>query len=191
MPSVIQDIKNELKNGNSVIIQLVNTNEAAFNRAISNVSEKDVNLEDIDLSPTDILLQYIEKAFPVQQYEEYVDDNGKERSRPVYDSEGNSVLNKEAVAAKERLISDIKEMKLPDGALEIILDTFGPDQVAEVTGRTRRMIRKKDEKTGELKRVIEKWSESKSNADAKAFQDDKKEFLYSRMLVVRYELSCR
>ena len=177
MPSVIQDIKNELKNGNSVIIQLVNTNEAAFNRAISNVSEEDVNLEDIDLSPTDILLQYIEKAFPVQQYEEYVDDNGKERSRPVYDSEGNPVLNKEAVAAKERLISDIKEMKLPDGALEIILDTFGPDQVAEVTGRTRRMIRKKDEKTGELKRVIEKWSESKSNADAKAFQDGKKRIL--------------
>lgn len=69
MPSVIQDIKNELKNGNSVIIQLVNTNEAAFNRAISNVSEEDVNLEDINLSPTDILLQYIEKAFPVQQYE--------------------------------------------------------------------------------------------------------------------------
>ncbi|HOA56040.1 MAG TPA: strawberry notch family protein, partial [Clostridiales bacterium] len=177
MPSVIQDIKNELKNGNSVIIQLVNTNEAAFNRAISNVSGEDVNLEDIDLSPTDILLQYIEKAFPVQQYEEYVDDNGKERSRPVYDSKGNPVLNKEAVAAKESLISDIKEMKLPDGALEIILDTFGPDQVAEVTGRTRRMIRKKDEKTGELKRVIEKWSESKSNADAKAFQDGKKRIL--------------
>ena len=40
MPSVIQDIKNELKNGNSVIIQLVNTNEAAFNRAISNVLGK-------------------------------------------------------------------------------------------------------------------------------------------------------
>jgi predicted RNA methylase len=177
MPSVIQDIKNELKNGNSVIIQLVNTNEAAFNRAISNVSGEDVNLEDIDLSPTDILLQYIEKAFPVQQYEEYVDDNGKERSRPVYDSKGNPVLNKEAVAAKESLISDIKEMKLPDGALEIILDTFGPDQVAEVTGRTRRMIRKKDEKTGELKRVIEKWSESKSNADVKAFQDGKKRIL--------------
>ena len=40
----------------------MNTNEAAFNRAISNVSEEDVNLEDIDLSPTGILLRVYRKS---------------------------------------------------------------------------------------------------------------------------------
>ena len=44
-------------------------------------------------------MQYIEHAFPTTQYETYVDENGNEHSRPVMDSQGNLVENREAVGA--------------------------------------------------------------------------------------------
>ena len=75
---------------------------------------------------------------------------------------------------RDALIEEIKEMKIPDGPLEMLFDAFGVDNVAEVTGRTSRIVPKKDEKTGEIKRVLEKRSASHAIADTQAFQDGKK-----------------
>ena len=63
-----------------------------------------------------------------------------ERSRPVVDSQGRPVENKEAVAAREHLIDKLASVRVPQGPLDMILDHFGVDTVAEVTGRGRRFV---------------------------------------------------
>ncbi|MBU7006292.1 strawberry notch-like NTP hydrolase domain-containing protein [Phosphitispora fastidiosa] len=174
MPSVVEQVKKDLANGNAVVMQLVNTNEAAQNRAIAKMNEED-SLEDLDLTPRDMLMQYLDKSFPIQQYEEYEDDNGNIRSRPVVDSHGNPVVNQEAMEMKEELLSKLGALKVPEGPLEIILNEFGTEMVAEITGRTRRVVRESDD--GRMKAKLESRTPKHASADAQAFLDDKKKIL--------------
>lgn len=176
MPSVIEDIKAELANGRSVVIQLTNTNAAQADRAIEKNAKEGGDLEDLDLTPSEELINMVKKSFPVQAYEEYTDDEGNVRVRPVVDSNGKPVEDKKAVEMREQLIAEIGQMQVPDGPLEMLLDAFGTDQVAEVTGRTRRVVYKK-QADGSMKRVIEKRGDAASLADANAFQDGKKRIL--------------
>ena len=174
LPSVIADMENELKNGRSIVIQIVNTNASQTDKKLS--AMKDGDLENLDLTPSEALIDYLRNAFPVQAFEEYEDEDGRKRTRPVKDSKGNPVNDKRAVALRDQLIEDIGKMQVPDGPLEMILDHFGVDNVAEVTGRGRRVVYKK-QSNGRMKRVTESWSKAKGEADANAFQDGKKRIL--------------
>lgn len=176
MPSVIADIENELKAGRQVVLQLTNTNEASQERAAAKAKTAD-DIEDLDITPRDQVIQLVEASFPTQQYETYVDDNGNERSRPVVDSQGNPVTNREAEAMKERLIDRLASIRVPQGPLDMILDHFGVDEVAEVTGRKRRFVMKPDPKTGEMRRVEDKRGSKANIAETDAFQAGKKRIL--------------
>ncbi len=173
MPSVIVDIKKELEKGNSIVIQIVNTLEAATKRAIAKAEDEDADYDDIDLTPRDCLIQYLKNSFPVYEYEEYVDENKNVRTRLVM-HDGKPVISKEAVRKRDALIAEIEEMKVPDGPLDILFDTFGVDNVAEVTGRKSRLVTKKDEKTGVYKKVLEKRTEPMVLKDIKEFLDGNK-----------------
>lgn len=176
MPTVIADMKKELAAGRSCVLQLVNTNAAAAERAIAKNTDEGGDLDDLDLTPSDMLIEMVQKSFPVELYEEYDDEEGRRRSRPVLDDEGKPVIDKKAVKMREALISDLKMMKVPDGPLEMLFDAFGEENVAEVTGRTRRVVEKMDA-NGDRKRVIERRGPNSGIADANAFQDGKKRIL--------------
>ena len=173
MPSVISDIRKRLDEGKSVVLQIVNTNEAATKRAITEMEDSDSTLEDLDITPRETLIGYLMKSFPVQEYEIYEDDNGRKQSRPVVDSAGNPVLNKKSVAERDRLIEQINSMSVPQGPLDLLFDAFGVENVAEVTGRKQRVVPGRD-KDGNLTKVLEKRNKNSSEADAQAFQDGKK-----------------
>ena len=175
MPTVINMVKDDLVKGNAVVMQLVNTNEAAQNRQISAMEDEE-ELENLDLTPREMLMQYLEKSFPTQQYEEYLDDNDNVRSRPVVDSHGNPVINQEAQAMKDELLAKLGSMKVPEGPLEIVLNSFGADNVAEITGRTRRVVKVKDE-AGRVTAKLENRGQAQATADAAAFMDNRKQIL--------------
>lgn len=171
MPSVISGMEKDLNDGNAVVMQLVNTNEAAQERAVADIDDAE-DLTTLDMSPMTVLLQYVERAFPVVQFEEYVDENGNERTRPVVDSGGEVVLNPESVARRDELLTRLGAMRAPDPPLEQILRHFGTEKVAEVTGRQRRFIRQED---GTLK--AERRGDRANRADISAFMGDKKQIL--------------
>ncbi len=175
-PSVVQSIEQDIKSGHAVVIQLVNTNESSQNRALSKMEEED-ELEDLDLTPRDQFMEYVKNSFPVGQYQEIQDPNDPDRTIwvPVLDSNGNIVENPEAVEKRDELLIRLGTIRVPDGPLEMILNHFGHKSVAEVTGRTRRVIEVDDEKGHH--RIIEKRSQAKALADADAFLDDKKSIL--------------
>lgn len=174
MPTVIKTMEADIKKGNAVVVQLVNTNEAAQGRALARMEEED-NLEDLDITPREMLIEYVNNSFPIHQFEDYMDEDGNVASRPVVDSAGNPVINQEAVDLRDDLLMKLASIRVPDGPLEIILDHFGTDVVAEVTGRSRRVVYKN---TPEGKRrVTEPWGKNKGMADADAFMNDKKQIL--------------
>ena len=170
MPTVIAEIKRDLKAGQAPVVQIVNTNEAATNRAVGKLEEGDT-LDDIDITPRDDLIQYLETSFPVHQYEEYTDDDGRTRTRPVQDSKGNYVVNAEAVRTRDELIGEMAAMTLPGNPLDLLIETFGADKVAEVTGRSTRIVTK-----GGRKRT-ERRTQNKALAEAAEFQAGKRDLL--------------
>ena len=56
--------------------------------------------------------------------------------------DGQPVESREAVARRDRLIEKLASLPPVPGALDQIIHRFGTDMVAEVTGRSRRIVRK-------------------------------------------------
>ena len=139
------------------------------------------------------VLDYLSHSFPVQLYEPFTDSEGNLRSRPVT-RDGQPVLCREAVRRRDNLIEHLASMAPVPGALDQIIQHFGTDQVAEVTGRSRRIVRKRAggrEVGGDLghadhligsgscsdRLVVESRAGSANLLEARAFMDDVKRIL--------------
>jgi predicted RNA methylase len=177
-PSVIRAMEQDIKEGRAPVVQLVNTMEAATGRAVSRAaSEGDGSFENVDVSPKEILMQYLDRSFPVHRYEAYTDDEGNDRTRVVTDSAGLPVIDPAAQAMKEALLDQLGSLRIPSSPLDQIIDHFGPDQVAEATGRGERLVWK-TMPDGEKRRVLESRNPAVANvAEASAFQGGKKKLL--------------
>lgn len=175
MPTVLKDIQKQLDANKSVVIQLTNTNEAAMERSLAKLQNEEDSLENLDMTPRDSLMQMVEHSFPVNQMEEYRDENGNVRMRPSLDSKGNPVVNREAVAMREKLLSELGSIRVPDGPLEILMNHFGVDAVAENTGRNRRVVYVT--KDGKTQKVVQPRSKGAVFDDVSAFNKGKKRVL--------------
>jgi len=178
-PSVLAAMEEDIKAGRAPVVQLVKTNDAQTQRAIKELDD-DQGYEDVDISPRQVLIDYINKSFPTQRYEEYYDPDTKAKKvRPVLDSNGVAVEDPDMVRQRDDLIERIGfGLRVPSGALDQIVEHFGPSQVAEATGRPSRLVpgRLPDGRTGP---VLEKRGDTaRANAaDAAAFQAGTKKAL--------------
>lgn len=176
MATVIENARTHLANGNAVVFQLVNTNEAAQERQAADMARAGADLEELDFTPRQNLVDYVRHGFPIQQYEEYQDANGNTRHRPVTDSQGSPVFNREMEARRDALLQTLEEIRIPDNPIDMILNSFGPDHVAEVTGRARRFVMQRGA-GGEFKVVEQRRSAAAAAMDADAFMADQKQVL--------------
>ena len=140
-PSLIRSVEADLEAGHACVIQLVSTGEALLDRRIAEIPVSEWDDISVDLTPREACLEYLAHAFPVQLQEPFTDDEGNLMSRPVTDAEGNPVLCQEAVAARDALIEKLAALPPVQAALDQILHRFGAEAVAEVTGRSRRVLR--------------------------------------------------
>ena len=121
------------------------------------------------------VLDYLANSFPTQLYEPFTDSEGNLSSRPVF-RDGQPVQSREAVARRDRLIERLASLTPVHGALDQIVQRFGADTVAEVTGRSRRIIRKTGS-DGVDRLVVENRAPSANLAETQAFMDDVKRIL--------------
>ena len=174
-PSLIRAIEADRDAGRASVIQLVSTGEALLDRRIAEVPASEWNDLNIDLTPRESILSYLAHAFPVQLQQPFTDREGNLVSRPVHDDDGNPVLSQEAVAARDRLIEQLGALPPVPAALDQILHRFGHEAIAEVTGRSRRVLRIVDS-TGE--RLALKTRPASANlSETAAFMDGSKKIL--------------
>ncbi|MDT7858248.1 strawberry notch family protein [Rubrivirga sp. S365] len=174
-PSLIRDMEARLASGESCVVQLVSTMEAATERAYAKAVANGEDLRDLDVTPRDQLLQFVEASFPTTLYEEYEDDDGRVRSRPVKNAAGDFVQSPEAVAARNRLMLEVGAVSVPHGVLDQVVAHFGPDAVAEVTGRGRRFVTKTVDGIEQV--VEERRTRRTCNAEADEFMAGKRRVL--------------
>lgn len=180
LPSMLEDIEWHLENGESIILQLTNTNEAATKRALATAKgdqKESFNYEELDLSPKAMILEMIQNSFPTVLFEEFEDDAGVISSRPVLDSAGNYIHNRAAIKAREELMAEIESsLRIPESPLDIFVNHFGSQNVAEVTGRTLRIVKHYDQK-GEWITKEERRNPSKVKSEISDFKNDKRRIL--------------
>ena len=172
LPSLIPAITADLARGDAVVIQLVSTAEAMLGRRLADLSPEERAALDIELSPREYVIDYLTNAFPTRAMEIYTDPEGFMRSRPAHDEDGNPLISSEAVAARDRLIEQLCALPAVSAALDEIIKHFSADMVAEVTGRTKRLI---TDRNGNQK--LESRSARTNLAETSAFMDGSKRII--------------
>lgn len=174
-PSVIRQMEKDLAEGKAPVIQLVNTMEKATERARARLAD-DEDLDAMDVSPREGLMQFLEKSFPVHRYEQFKDENGNVRSRLVQDAEGKPVEDPEAVAKRDELLTLVGTLRIPESPLDMIVNHFGTDVVAEATGRKQRLVHKTNDR-GQRVKEFERRGDTANAAEAQAFQAGRKKVM--------------
>ncbi len=169
-PTLIRSIEGDLEQGHAAVVQIVSTGEALMERRLAEIPTDEWNDIRVDITPREYVLDYLAHSFPVQLYEPFTDAEGNLSSRPVY-CDGQPVQSREAVARRNDLIERLASLAPVPGALDQIVQRFGSEMVAEVTGRSRRIVRK-----GE-RLAVENRAASANLAETAAFMDDLKRIL--------------
>jgi hypothetical protein len=174
-PSLIEAIERDLAEGHAAVVQLVSTDEALLDRRLAEIPPSQWDDLQVDLTPREYLFDYLRNAFPVQLHEVWTDDEGVERTRPVVDADGNPVLSREAVRQRDELIERLALLPPIPSALDELIQHFGHEQVAEVTGRSKRIVREVREGSDRL--ALQRRSATANLAETDAFQSDRKRIL--------------
>jgi len=169
-PTLIGAIEHDLEAGHAAVIQIVSTGEALLERRLADIPTEDWGDVQVDITPREYVLDYLAHSFPTQLFEPFTDGEGNLSSRPVY-RDGQPVQCRDAVERRDRLIERLAALAPVQGALDQIVQRFGTDLVAEVTGRSRRIVRKGD------RLCVENRPGSANLAEAQAFMDDDKRIL--------------
>ena len=172
LPSLLPAIDTAIADGHAVVVQLVSTAEAMLDRRLADLSHEEREALEIDLSPREYVIDYLAKSFPVRLMAVFTDENGNPRSEPMSDEQGAPVLCRSALAARDRMIEQLCALPPIATALDAIIERFGVDKVAEVTGRTRRLIVGRD---GRQK--LQSRSPRANVAETQAFMDGAKRIL--------------
>ncbi|WP_456660647.1 strawberry notch-like NTP hydrolase domain-containing protein [Bradyrhizobium sp. JR3.5] len=174
-PSLIASVECDLSDGHAAVIQIVSTGEALMERRLAEIPTEEWDDLQIDITPREYVLDYLVHSFPTQLYEPFTDREGNLSSRPAF-RDGQPVQCRDAVARRDLLIEKLASLTPVQGALDQIVQRFGTDIVAEVTGRSRRIISKRGN-DGVDRLVVENRAGSANLGETQAFMDDVKRVL--------------
>ena len=175
MPTLLAAIRTDLDEGRAPVVQLVSTGEALMERRLAEIPMAEWNDLTIDLTPREYMLDYLKRAFPTQAYVEVEDDEGNVTAQPKVDENGDRVDSVEAVRLRDELIEKLALLPPVQGALDQLIQTLGHDTVAEITGRTRRVVRIVDEQGERL--AVKPRPETANLSEAEAFMNGTKDIL--------------
>jgi len=139
LPDVIPEIENDLSQGRSVVLSLFNTGEAQADRKVRDARANGVELSELDATPREMIVQLIEKQFPIFQYREETDPvTGSVITVRVEDAAGNPEINRENQRRQQQLLDRVADLDFPQNPMDALVSHFGIGSVAEISGRTHR-----------------------------------------------------
>jgi len=147
LPDLLSEADRDLAAGRSLIISLYNTNESQTERAIIKARAEGEDIEQLDITPREMIAQLIETHFPIHEFQdEYDPATGKTTAIKVTDANGNPVINRENLEKQQELLDKVSDINLPSNPMDEIIDHFGVSKVAEISGRQNRIVKGKPER---------------------------------------------
>ena len=175
-PTLIAAIGRDLEAGLAPVVQIVSTGEALLDRRLAHIPSAEWGDVQVDVTPREYVLDYLAHSWPTQAFEVYADAEGHLLSRPAKDEHGQPLVSREAVERRDRMIERLAALPAVQSALDQIVHYFGTTVVAEVTGRSRRVVRRTSE-DGRPVLAVERRPASANLAEAQAFMDGTKRVL--------------
>ena len=169
-PTLVASIRTDLAEGRSAVVQIVSTNEAVMERRLASIPPEEWNNLSIDLTPREYVLDYLREAFPVHLMEAIEGEDGAVTLVPVM-VDGRPAVSQEALRRREDLIEKMALLPAVPGVLDALLETFGTDAVAEITGRSRRVV------VRDGRRRVERRGASAARSETDAFMSGRKRIL--------------
>jgi len=169
-PSLIASIRQDLAEGRSAVVQVVSTNEAVMERRLAEIPPEEWNNLAVDLTPKDQVLGYLTGAFPVTAMDAVEDEDGNVTLVPVM-VDGVPVVSQDALRLRGELVTELACLPAVPGVLDAVLASLGTELVAEITGRSRRVVSR------DGRRVVERRSGSAAKAETDSFMAGRKRVL--------------
>jgi P-loop containing NTP hydrolase pore-1/C-terminal domain on Strawberry notch homologue len=170
VPTVIKAIEQDMLDGYASVLQIVSTDEALLNRRLEGIPPSEWGDLRLDFTPKESIVQYLEGSFPTRLHS-VSEVDGRVVATPIQDVEGNPVFAQEAIELRDALIERIADLPSIAGFLDQLIWHFGTDTIAEVTGRSKRVVLKDNQYK------LETRSANANIAETNAFQDDRKQVL--------------
>ena len=142
VPTIIREIEAALANQQSVVVSITGTGEAQTKKQISRALDEEEAIDDLDFSPRETLSRLVENCFPTKVFQEDTDGNsGNVVYVPVLDENGNHLESRAALELKRELLDRLSVLEIPEHPLDQLVNYFGTENVAEMTGRKKRLIK--------------------------------------------------
>ena len=142
VPTLVREIETALANQQSVVVSITGTGEANTKKQISRALDEEEAIDDLDFSPRETLSRLVENCFPTKVFQEDTDGNsGNVVYVPVLDENGNHLESRAALELKRELLDRLSVLEIPEHPLDQLVNYFGTENVAEMTGRKKRLIK--------------------------------------------------
>jgi hypothetical protein len=172
VPTLIDWIERDLAAGHACVVQLVSTGAASMERRLAEIPASEWgDMRAIDFTPKEGIIEYLMTAFPVHIYRVSQDEQGNMQSELMTDENGEPIVSQEAFAVREKLLEQMSMLPPVNSLLDSLNWHFGTNLVAEVTGRTKRVILK------DGRYQLSQRSGSSNIAETNAFMADEKRIL--------------
>ena len=136
VPTLVREIENALAEKQSIVVSITGTGEAQTKKQIERASDEEEAIDDLDFSPRETLSRLVESCFPVKCFQEQTDPHsGTIVYVPVLDESGGHLESRAALELKRELLDRLSILEVPEHPLDQLVNYFGTENVAEMTGR--------------------------------------------------------
>ncbi len=142
VPTLIREIEDALARKESIVVSITGTGESQTKKQIERAADQDEAIDSLDFSPRETLTRLVANCFPTMCFQERTNPyTGTTEHIPVLDPNGNPVESRAALQLRAELMDKLSVLEVPEHPLDQLVNYFGVENVAEMTGRKKRLIR--------------------------------------------------
>ena len=142
VPTLIREIEDALGRKESIVVSITGTGESQTKKQIARAADHEEAIDSLDFSPRETLTRLVANCFPTACFQERTNPySGTIEYIPVLDAQGNQVESRAALQLRAELMDKLSVLEVPEHPLDQLVNYFGVENVAEMTGRKKRLVR--------------------------------------------------
>ncbi|MBL0239520.1 MAG: strawberry notch family protein [Chloracidobacterium sp.] len=142
VPTLIREIEDALGRKESIVVSITGTGESQTKKQIERAADQDEAIDSLDFSPRETLTRLVANCFPTACFQERTNPySGTIEYVPIVDANGDQVASRAAMQLRAELLDKLSILEVPEHPLDQLVNYFGVENIAEMTGRKKRLIR--------------------------------------------------
>ncbi|MBK7934509.1 MAG: strawberry notch family protein [Acidobacteria bacterium] len=142
VPTLIREIEDALSRKESIVVSITGTGESQTKKQIERAADQEEAIDSLDFSPRETLTRLVANCFPTACFQERTNPySGTVEYIPLVDANGDQVESRAALQLRTELLDKLSILEVPEHPLDQLVNYFGVENIAEMTGRKKRLIR--------------------------------------------------